>query len=161
MLLHKWFDPIMTCCFCDLFLRWSVELPFINIRGWNICYYCTCASCSNVLCSFLSYVKWRIVFFSLHKLDFATFHREKTQNDFLGRSFFWPQNSEKRSHLFWRLLSSVKTSGIFLQNFVAFSENLNFKRVGKKWNCKTQDTILTKVELSISHDFLANSRSNC
>ena len=65
MLIHKWFDPIMTCCFCDLFLRWSVELPFINIRGWNICYYCTCASCSNVLCSFLSYVKWRIAFFLL------------------------------------------------------------------------------------------------
>ena len=41
--IHKGLDPNMTCCFCDLFLRWSVELPFINIRGWNICYYCTCA----------------------------------------------------------------------------------------------------------------------
>ena len=33
---------------------------------------------------------------------------------------------KKISHLFWGLLSSVKTNGIFFQIFVAFSENLNF-----------------------------------
>ena len=35
---------------------------------------------------------------------------------------------EKKSHLFWRLLNKVKTSGrFFFLIFVAFSENLNFK----------------------------------
>ena len=36
---------------------------------------------------------------------------------------------EKISHLF--LLSSVKTSGRFFQNFVAFSEKLDFECTGK------------------------------
>ena len=37
-----------------------------------------------------------------------------------------PQNSKKISHLFWHLISSVKTSGWFFQLFVAFPVNLNF-----------------------------------
>ena len=38
-----------------------------------------------------------------------------------------PQNLRKISHLFWYLLNNVKSSGIFFQIFVAFSENLKFK----------------------------------
>jgi hypothetical protein len=36
---------------------------------------------------------------------------------------------EKISHLFWPLLSNVKTSGRFFQIFVAFLDNLNFTEV--------------------------------
>ena len=42
---------------------------------------------------------------------------------------------EKISHLFWHLLSSVKTSGNFFHIFVAFSENLNFSKAIRNEKC--------------------------
>ena len=35
---------------------------------------------------------------------------------------------QKISYLFWNLLNNIKTSGRFLQIWVAFSENLNFDK---------------------------------
>ena len=47
-------------------------------------------------------------------------------------------------NLCWRLISNVKTSRRFFFNFVAFSENLNFRIVLENfsWICKYWNTIL-------------------
>ena len=40
----------------DFFYGMICELPFINIRGWNICYYCTCtAAASMYSCNISTY----------------------------------------------------------------------------------------------------------
>ena len=56
----------------------------------------------------------------------------------------------KIPHLYWRLLSLVKTSGRFFQFFVFFSENLNFIEQKKSFDYYTCELHLFPISAYIS-----------